>query len=303
MSIRKSVKIKAPIDKIFTTLNDFNHWQAWSPWLIQEPEAKVTVNEGAKSYSWEGSRIGHGEMAITSETANESIDYDLTFLKPWKSKAKVKFELRSVGDEVEVTWLMDSSIPFFMFWMKKMIEGFVGMDYVRGLTMLKDLTETGAVPSKIEFKGEEQFNGCNYVGVTTDCSMTAMGETMAKDLSELAAWASENCEITGVPFTVYHKWDAVKGQVSYTSAVPVAKHPESLQNNYVNGTLPEMTTYTIGHHGAYKHLGNAWSTGYNMQQNKAFKMSKKNHPFEVYVSDPTSVSEKELVTEVHFPLK
>ena len=65
--------------------------------------------------------VGSGNMNVTAENAPQSIDYDLTFLKPWKSRAKVRFELERKGDGTKTTWFMESSLPFFMFWMKKMM--------------------------------------------------------------------------------------------------------------------------------------------------------------------------------------
>lgn len=113
--VEKSIDIHAPKEKLFDTLNNFNHWQAWSPWLIMEPKAKVDVSKDNKFYSWEGNRIGSGEMKITEEDPNEHIKYSLTFLKPWKSKADVQFNLEISENGTKVTWLMDSSLPFFMF--------------------------------------------------------------------------------------------------------------------------------------------------------------------------------------------
>ncbi len=303
MHVSRSATIAAPIDKIYTTLNDFNNWRAWSPWLIQEPEAKVTVADDSKSYGWEGNRIGAGEMKITSEEEKKSINYDLTFLKPWKSHAKVRFEFAEKDGGVEVTWLMDSSLPIFMFWMKKMFEGFIGMDYERGLNMLKELMETGNVSSKVDIKGSTMFPGCKYVGVTTSCAMDEIGPKMEQDLAGLGKWAADNAEIVAQPFTVYHKWDMVKKRVEYTSAIPVKEFPANLPSQYKKGELAEMHTYCVSHTGNYEHLGNAWSTGMNLQQNKAFKSSKKQHPFEVYVSDPVEVAPKDIVTEIHFPIK
>jgi len=37
--------------------------------------------------------------------------------------------------KTEVTWTTDSSLPFFLFWMKKSMEGFVGMKLARAPEM------------------------------------------------------------------------------------------------------------------------------------------------------------------------
>ncbi|MEM1408535.1 MAG: SRPBCC family protein [Bacteroidota bacterium] len=304
MHIKRSVTINASADKVFSKLNNFNHWTAWSPWLIMDPKATVTVAEDGKSYEWEGERVGSGNMQVISESDNQFIDYDLTFLTPWKSTAKVRFETISKGDSTEVNWLMDSSLPFFMFWMKKMMEAFVGMDYERGLAMLKDYVEDGEVHSKLDFKGASNFAGCKYVGVKTVCTIETVGSSMEKDFGKLMAFMADHQElITGNTFSIYHKWDMVKRNVAYTSGVPVKSVPTSLPAGIISGEIPETEVYTLGHTGPYAHLGNAWSTLYNMQRGKVFKINKKIHPFETYVNIPGEVPDNELVTEVHFPVK
>ncbi|MEL7001992.1 MAG: SRPBCC family protein [Bacteroidota bacterium] len=304
MHITRSVDIDAPAEKILPAINDFNHWDKWSPWLIMEPEATVEVADDAKSYSWTGKRVGEGKMAITNENGQKSIDYDLTFLKPWKSEAKVRFELEEKGDSTKVTWFMDSSLPFFLFWMKKMTEAFVGMDYERGLNMLKDYVETGDVPTELDFKGRDSYRGCQYVGVKSECSMKNVGPSMEKDFEKLHSWVKDNSDnVADKPFSIYHKWDMVKDKVVYTSGIPVKNLPDNVPPGMVKGSIPSTSVYTIGHKGPYRHLGNAWTTGYNMKQNKVFKMNNKVDTFETYVSDPSEVSENELITEVHFPVK
>lgn len=304
MHISKSVMIDAPAEKILPAINDFDHWGKWSPWLIMEPEATVKVAEDKKSYSWQGKRVGEGKMSITNENGKKSIDYDLTFLKPWKSEAKVRFELTPQGEQTKVTWLMDSSLPFFLFWMKKMMEAFVGMDYERGLVMLKDYVETGEVPSKLGFDGVDHYKGCEYVGIKTECTMKNVGPSMEKDFEKLSVWIKENGNnVADKPFSIYHKYDMVNEKIVYTSGIPVKKVPSNAPSGMITGSIPATSVYTISHTGPFRHLGNAWSAGYNMKQNKSFKMNKKVDTFETYISDPEKVDENELVTKVHFPVK
>ncbi len=304
MHIKKSVTIDAPVEKVYTTLNDFNHWTAWSPWLIMEPEAKVKVADDAKSYEWNGDRVGSGNMHVTNEDENKSIDYDLTFLKPWKSTAKVRFELLGKGEQTEVSWFMDSSLPFFMFWMKKMMEAFVGMDYERGLAMLKDYVEDGEVHSKLDFKGTSSYQGCKYIGIKTACTIDTVGPSMQEDFGKLSKFMDDHKDlISGPAFSIYHKWDMVKRTVEYTSGIPVSAVPDNLPSGIISGEIPATQVYTLGHIGPYAHLGNAWTTLYNMERGKTFKTNKKIHPFETYLNMPGEVPDNELITEVHFPVK
>lgn len=304
MSIQRSVQVNAPVDKVFSTLNNFNSWTSWSPWLIMDPKADVTIREDAKYYSWEGERVGSGNMAIINERQNESIDYDLLFLKPWKSKAKVSFYTKANGEHTEVTWTMDSSLPFFMFWMKRMMEAFVGMDYERGLNLLKDYVEHGEIKSKLDFRGEKQFNGCDFIGIQTRCSKEEMGEQMSADFESLGVYFKDKKElIAGNPFTIYAKWDMVKNQISYTAGFPVNGFPNDLPSGFISGNIPSTRVYELHHTGPYHHIANAWSTLHNMSRGKAFKWNKKIWPWEEYLNDPTDTPADQLETTVYFPVK
>ncbi|MFY0605711.1 MAG: SRPBCC family protein [Cyclobacteriaceae bacterium] len=302
LAISKSILIDAPVSKVFDIVSDFNQWTVWSPWLLMDPDTKVTVAEDKQSYEWDGKRTGKGNMKITSSAENKSVNYDLTFLTPWKSFAKVAFELEEKDGKTEATWIMDSSLPWFMFWMKKMMTAFVGMDYERGLRLLKDYAEDGKTHSDLHFLGESTKPGCAYIGIKTTASISNMSD-MGASFEKLMALVTEGDLLAGEPFSQYHKWDMVKGMATYTAAIPVKAIPENLPDGVISGTLPDTKVYTLKHTGPYHHLGNAWSTLYNMQRGKEFKLNKKVDPFESYVNSPMEVDEKQLVTEVHFPVK
>ncbi len=304
MNISRSITIDAPTTKIFQTLTDFSAWKVWSPWLISEPEAVVDVRPDGNSYSWEGKRIGSGDMSISGSKDNESIDYDLNFFKPWKSSSKVRFLLKPEGDQTKVTWIMDSSLPFFMFWMKKSMEAFVGMDYERGLRMLKEYVEKGEIDSQLEFKGESSYPGCKYIGITSEASIDQLGKLMSEDFGKLwSFFGDDHSNIAGDSFSIYHKWDMVGKQAKYTSGIPVKEIPTSLPDGIKSGEIPATKVHTLRHVGSYVHLGNAWTTLYSMQRNKEFKSAKGIHPFETYVNMPGQVPDKDLITDIHFPVK
>lgn len=302
--VTRSITIHSPINDVYSVLSDLNHWVHWSPWLVMEEAVDINVSGDGKFYRWKGSRVGEGEMKITLENPNNSIEYDLTFLKPWKSKATVKFLLSDNNDRTTVTWSMNSKLPFFMFWMKKMMEAYVSADYERGLLLLKDYLEKGEVQSNLEFKGESTFPETNYVGLKRSCTIKEISNAMSADFVRLETFTKNHSAITtkGV-FSIYHKWDLVKGKVNYTSCVGVSEIPTNLPADFVSGTIPTTKVYTLRHIGAYHHLGNAWSTLYNMHRGKEFKPTKGIDPFEQYVSDPQQTEGKNLITDVLFPIQ
>ena len=305
LDIRRSIDINAPAEKVFTILNDFHQWRPWSPWLACEPEAKVDVREDGKYYEWTGKRVGSGNMTVTRENAPHSVDYDLTFLKPWKSSSKVQFKTKSLGEgSTQVTWTMDGKLPFFMFFMKKSMTAFISSDYDRGLTMLKEYVEKGSVSSKLNFIGREDFAGFSYIGINRESTKEKMGFDMQTDFGKLKEWADDNQDnISAPPFSIYHKWDMVRGVVKYTAGIPVKSIPDSMQSGMISGSIPATQVYTLQHVGSYQNLGNAWSTLYMMQRGKEFKSVRGIHPFETYLNMPGEVPDEELMTNIHFAVK
>lgn len=303
MNVNKGIFINAKPQEVYNKLNDFHHWTKWSPWLIIDDKAKVDVDADGKYYEWDGKLVGAGNMKVLEENEN-SIEYDLNFLKPWKSHAHIGFKLTPKEEGTQVNWTMNSSIPFFMFWMKKSMTAFVGMDYERGLRMLKDYVEHGEVYSVLNVKGEEPLESMNYIGIKRTCTIDEMGKDMQDQFSKIGDFLKENNSTTnGRGFSIYHKWDMVSRKAEYTAAMTVDELPTNLSPGMVAGVTPQTTVHTIEHKGKYEHLGNAWNAQYSRQRSKAFKMSKKMDPIEVYINDPTKTDEKELLTAIHFPTK
>lgn len=305
-SVRKSIQIAAPAAKVYEVARDFRQWPAWSPWLHAEPSCDVTYAADGKSYSWEGKIVGSGELAIATERPPESIDYRLVFRKPWKSVNQSQFLLAGQGGGTRVTWTMRGKLPWFLFWMKDMMTAYVGMDYERGLSMLKDLVETGEVSSALEFHSAVAVEGFSFVGIRERIAIPDLGVEMGKAFGRLRdVFEARELEPAGKPFSIYHAWKPRKGFVEFTAGLPVGSLPDDLPADVVTGDVPACTAYTIQHTGAYRHLGNAWSAGYMRARARPpiFAMDRRVEPFETYQNDPDDTAERDLVTIVHFPEK
>ncbi|WP_421874833.1 SRPBCC family protein [Marinoscillum sp.] len=302
--VEKSILIDAPVSKVYECVSNLNHWNKWSPWLVLEPGATFNVADDGQSYSWEGERVGSGEMKILSTEKNNSVDFDLHFLKPWKSQADIRFEISEKEGKTEVKWLMDSKLPFFLFFMKNMMVAMLGMDFDRGLKMLQDYAVDDQVHSKLDFIGQTDYPGCTYIGITRYVSMDNMGPAMEKDFGTLMEFMADKTDIiSNEPVSIYHKWEIVKGMASYTAAIPVSEVPNGLPDGVVTGSIPQTRLYKLRHIGKYDHLGNPWSAMMMMQRAKVFKQKKDIHPFESYVNSPAETAPKELITDVNFPIK
>ncbi len=303
IKVNRTVSINAPKEDVAKALSDFHTWKNWSPWLIMDPDAKVDVEPDGKAYKWEGKRVGSGAMKIDKEDGSDAVYCDLQFIKPFKSKAKTSFKLEQNGDSTNVTWFMDSNLPFFMFFMKKSMEAYIGNDYERGLNLLKDYVEDGEAHSKLNWIGESSIEGGKYVGITRECTTKTISKEMPKDFHKIQEIANRVGADMNKVFSQYHKFDMVSGKAKYTVGLPVSEYPSDLDADMIKGEMPATKTYVLEHKGPYRHIGNAWATMSNMARSKEFKAIKKIAPFETYGNSPANTPENDLITHLHFAVK
>lgn len=303
MHIDKSILINKSADEIYANISDFNNWESWSPWLILDNKTKVSVAEGGKFYEWESAITGSGNMRVLSEDQEKRIDIQLTFLKPWKSTANVAFTLNSKGESTEVHWIMNSKLPFFMFFFKKMMEVFVGMDFSRGLIMLKEQMEEGTVNTSLTVEGIRNIEGIKYIGIKASGKFSDVKELMGRDFGKLMKYAGENLtdKKGDYSFTILHQFSPVKDYMEYTAGVPVLDFDIELPEGFVKGEIPATKMHVIRQKGSYKFIGNVWSAQTSRFRSKVFKVNKKIAPMEVYLNNPQNTPETELETEIWYP--
>ena len=309
MILKRSTDIDKPIAEVFTAIADFNTWSSWSPWLCQEPECPVTIvgqpNCTGHTQKWNGQRIGSGEMALVSITPNKRLEYDLAFIKPWKSKSKVAFDLESAGSGARVTWHMEGSVPIFLFFMRKMMTALVGGDYERGLSMLKEFLEKGEVLSKVHFVGEFNCQGFYYAGRRRVCSTSEVGPAMQEDFTALTQLMEKDLlPRPDFHFSFYHDYDFIKETCDYTSGFAYQTQPNtSGAGKLETGRVAAHRALKVAHLGPYRHLGNAWSTAMGGQRALKLKPLGSIPMYEIYANLPHEVEERDLLTEVHIPLR
>jgi uncharacterized protein YndB with AHSA1/START domain len=146
--VERAASIKAPPEKIFSVLNDFRRWEAWSPWEKKDPAMKrtygaTTSGKGA-TYAWEGnSQVGKGRMEIAESSPSSRIRINLDFETPFEAHNVVVFALEPKGDTTSVTWSMEGPAPYLSKVMQVFMsmDRMVGKDFETGLANLKNATE------------------------------------------------------------------------------------------------------------------------------------------------------------------
>ncbi|NND92617.1 MAG: hypothetical protein HKN42_17320 [Granulosicoccus sp.] len=305
--VQTSIDIDAPADRIREVLVDFHTWPAWSPWLYIEPEAQVSyrgdVGQPGHGYDWTGQKVGAGGMTLTRQS-NERIDCDLQFLKPFKSSAKVQFDLQAGSQSrTAVTWHMDSSLPFFLFFMEASMSAMIRSDFRRGLLLLKDYVEQGATHSHSEVQGVVKVDAVDYVGCAAETAMSDLSGSMQETFTALHDGLRQaDIQSVGLPFCLYEKMNIKRDHCRYTVAMPVAAAVPAPAPLLV-ARRAECMALKVVHTGPYHHLGNAWALLMSEARHRKLKVHRNAAPFECYLDDPQNTDAQELVTELFLPVR
>jgi uncharacterized protein YndB with AHSA1/START domain len=150
-SVRRSIAIAAPPERVFPLINDFHKWQGWSPWEQMDPGMARTLSgsESGKGavYEWSGNnKVGAGRMAVLEAAPPSFVLIALSFLKPFKAENQTTFTLTAADGGTDVSWEMSGSKNLIMKAMGLFInmDRMIGNDFEKGLASMKMIAEAAA---------------------------------------------------------------------------------------------------------------------------------------------------------------
>jgi effector-binding domain-containing protein len=305
--VYRSIQISAQPEEVFDRVADFGTWTTWSPWLLAEPTAEVTVTDNASEvgaiYAWTGTVVGAGEVEHQDLDRPHRIDDEIRFLKPFPSKSKVTFELERCAGGTKLKWGMEGSLPWFMFAMRPMMETFIGMDYERGLKMLKEWIETGSIQSRTQVKGVVPIGKLTMLGVRDQCRVSDVSASMEAAFKQATAlFEQHDLPTGGGTIAVYTGFDMKAGVFDYLAGYVVPDATQCQASELTPWSFPAGKAFMVEHIGSYRHLGNAWSAANQIVRYQKMKQSKLG-TFELLKTTPSQVPEAELRTEIYLPLR
>jgi hypothetical protein len=276
--------------------------------LIADPGAKVSITGspgGAGStYTWSGEVTGDGEMELRQAQGDRRLEIELRFLKPFKTTAEVVFDLQPSAAGTRLTWRMDGRMPWFLFWMIPMMKTFVGLDYHRGLLMLKDWIETGKIESKVTPHGITLVGPLRMFGVRASAHVEQVGPTARPAMERCQQlFAQAGLPPSGEGIAVYHRMDVKRGTLDFTLGYLVPESavlPAGLDLH--EWKLPATRAFRVEHAGAYHHLGNGWSVANQLTRHRKLKQSKAG-AFEIYRDSPQDTASARLRVDIFLPLR
>jgi uncharacterized protein YndB with AHSA1/START domain len=148
--IERSVTIAAPASLVFSHLEDFHRWSAWSPYDKLDPGVQKTFSGPATgpgaSFHYLGKKTGEGRMTVTSAHPNELLAIRAEFIKPFAATNEIAFTLKPAPSGVTVGWAMSGTNNFLFkaFGLVVNVDRIVGKEFETGLADLKRLSESEA---------------------------------------------------------------------------------------------------------------------------------------------------------------
>lgn len=306
--------------KLLDYIYDLAKWREWSPWTCMDPTVKIECSQKSEEHhhymSWDGPIAGVGSITV-NQVREDGADYDLVFIKPFKSMAKVSFNLSFHNDkETKVEWIMEGNLPFFLFFMKKFMESGVASDYRRGLKRLKFLVETGKIPAKLDFMDTPQeVSEFDFCGIETkQVPLDKLGPTMESNFKRIEAFTTalregqnlknnkEEFNITG-GYCFYPKVNIIKMLFDYQAGHSyVGSYSKILrEKGLMVKNIPPHRAIKVTLIGSYQFLDDAWAGIMMHQRALKLKPNKNIPPYEKYLvmgDDPN-----QYVTEIYFPVK
>lgn len=146
-----SININKPKIQVYKYLILLKNQDIYSKWAYMDKDMKRTYSgsDGTIGFisAWDSDKkqVGAGEQEITNIIGTDKIEYELRFLKPFKSIAKTYFEIKSINEiETEVTWGFSSTMryPFNLVLLFIDMEAMIAEDFDIGLTNLKKILES-----------------------------------------------------------------------------------------------------------------------------------------------------------------
>ena len=136
--IERSARLEARPATVFALLDGYERFSEWSPWQKLDPQMTTTrqgpVHGAGATYRWSGNdKAGAGSMHILAVVAEQSIEQEIRFERPFASVAHQTYVLVDEAGRTRVTWSMDGDNSFFA----KAMQLFVSMDDLIG----KDLDD------------------------------------------------------------------------------------------------------------------------------------------------------------------
>lgn len=146
-TITKTLVINASPALCYMKIADLNFYKEWNPWAKMELNANSIIsgkpNTIGHQYTWDGKKIGVGGLTITKLSPYQSIELELEFFKPFKSKSLDVWHFEELENNmVKITWQNSGNFnTVFTRLMGPLVQKNLSKQFEKGLLNIKQLCE------------------------------------------------------------------------------------------------------------------------------------------------------------------
>jgi hypothetical protein len=148
--VKREVIINKPKSAVFDFIKLLKNQNQFSVWASIDPDMKTEFKgtDGTPGFvsAWDSKdkNVGKGEQEILKIIDGEKVDYEIRFIKPFKSISFATMQTLPVGEnQTRVTWEFNGKMkyPMNLMLLFMNMEKMIGRDLNNGLQNLKTLLE------------------------------------------------------------------------------------------------------------------------------------------------------------------
>ncbi len=310
--VERMAIIDRPPSVIFGLLNDFKHFQAWSPWAERDPNARYSFSGPERgvgaTMTWDGDprQVGKGVQKIVFAEPYSLIRTHLVF--EGQGEADAYFEIRPEGRGSRLEWGFDTDVTedrgFFEAVMGKYMGLFfdywVGADYEHGLQRFEQYAESFPNANYADIELEHvtaEAQPILYVSTSSAQSDQAVAAALGAAFGEISRFmATRGLKHAGTPMSISQS--RTGNGYQFDAAIPVENPEVRPTGNIRVGWSPSGAAVRAVHQGGYSTLNETYNKvgAYIAVQ----RLEHNGVTFEQYVSDPGETAEGDLITHVYF---
>ena len=302
--------IEAHPATVFALVNDFRRVSLWAPVTATDPNARVVYSgpargEGA-TVTWDGSIVGSGSESIASSRPFERIETVINAGGDGESRST--FELAGRDGQTRLSWTFTTDYGYNVVgrYLALLLKNAIRADHEQGLASLRDLAESLPRADFSELDIEHivvDAQTIAYLPTTSVPEPSAISEAMGNAYFRVLSFIdAQDLYEAGAPISITRSFSG--GELRFDAAIPVRGVSDSTprdDNGVRIGETYAGPVIRVKHVGSYRRLGatHARIAAYLA----ALGIDRAGPCWESYVSDPTKVPERELLTYVYYPIE
>jgi len=309
--VERSIAVSMPASTVFTLLNGFTSFTAWSPWVIKDPAAVYTLSGpesgvGAK-LAWSGNHlVGEGSQEITAGEPYSHVEIRLDFIE--QGYAEIGYKISPSGDDVLLTWTYDTDVTrgqnlydaLISRYVGIMFDRWIGRDFQEGLENFKIFAER--LP-KADFSGldaeviEVAAWDILYVTSHAEQNPDSIALALAAAFGQIGVFMRDNDLYPMAEPLAITRFS--ENGYSFDAAVPVSLPAGvKLTGDVEIGRSPEGFAVKTVHRGSYLEMSELYEKlGAYMA---AHGYAQGNVSWEHYITPPTETDQDQQVTHIYY---